>query len=57
MKTLGGSPRAIHELVRLLLESDVIVREGVMWRVDAEQHRDDSSCPRRTRSSSPRACA
>ena len=28
----GGSPRAIHELVRLLLESDVIVREGVMWR-------------------------
>ncbi len=33
-KTLGGSPRAIHELVRLLLESDVIVREGVMWRVD-----------------------
>ncbi len=35
VRTLGGSPRAIHELVRLLLESDVIVREGVMWRVDA----------------------
>ena len=34
VRTLGGSPRAIHELVRLLLESDVIVREGVMWRVD-----------------------
>jgi tetratricopeptide (TPR) repeat protein len=33
-KTLGGSPRAIHELVRLLLESDVIVREGLMWRID-----------------------
>jgi tetratricopeptide (TPR) repeat protein len=37
VKTMGGSPRAIHELVRLLLESDVIVREGVMWRVDAER--------------------
>lgn len=35
-KTLGGSPRAIHELVRLLLESDVIVREGIMWRVDKD---------------------
>ena len=35
VRTLGGSPRAIHELVRLLLESDVIVREGMMWRVDA----------------------
>ncbi len=33
-KMLGGSPRAIHELVRLLLESDVIVREGMIWRVD-----------------------
>ena len=31
---MGGSPRVIHELVRLLLESDVIVREGVMWRLD-----------------------
>ncbi len=37
VRDLGGSPRAIHELVRLLLESDVIVREGVMWRVDAEK--------------------
>lgn len=33
-KTLGGSPRAIHELVRLLLESDCIVREGMIWRVE-----------------------
>ncbi|MDB4952769.1 MAG: hypothetical protein JWO36_338 [Myxococcales bacterium] len=35
VRGLGGSPRAIHELVRLLLESDVIVREGMMWRLDA----------------------
>jgi tetratricopeptide (TPR) repeat protein len=35
VRSLGGSPRAIHEVVRLLLESDVIVREGLMWRVDA----------------------
>src|SRR5688572_1544780 len=35
VRSLGGSPRAIHELVRLLLESDVIVREGMMWRLDA----------------------
>ncbi len=34
VRTLGGSPRAIHELVRLLLESDVIVREGLQWRID-----------------------
>jgi len=34
VRSLGGSPRAIHELVRLLLESDVIVREGLMWRLD-----------------------
>ncbi|MBS1120906.1 MAG: Adenylate cyclase [Deltaproteobacteria bacterium] len=34
VRTLGGSPRAIHELVRLLLESDVIVREGTKWRID-----------------------
>ncbi|HTR56374.1 MAG TPA: tetratricopeptide repeat protein [Kofleriaceae bacterium] len=33
-RSLGGSPRAIQELVRFLLESDVIVREGVMWRID-----------------------
>jgi tetratricopeptide (TPR) repeat protein len=40
-RTLGGSPRAIHELVRLLLESDCIVREGpgamATWRVDDKQ--------------------
>ena len=36
-RTLGGSPRAVHELVRLLLESDVIAREGMMWRVDAQR--------------------
>jgi tetratricopeptide (TPR) repeat protein len=35
VRTLGGSPRAIHELVRLLLESDVIIREGTQWRIDA----------------------
>jgi tetratricopeptide (TPR) repeat protein len=34
-RTLGGSPRAIHELVRYLLESDCIVRGGgASWRVD-----------------------
>jgi tetratricopeptide (TPR) repeat protein len=37
VRSLGGSPRAIHELVRLLLESDVIVREGMMWRLDAQK--------------------
>ncbi|NVB81368.1 MAG: tetratricopeptide repeat protein [Kofleriaceae bacterium] len=37
VKNLGGSPRAIHELVRLLLESDVIAREGYLWRLDAEK--------------------
>ncbi len=37
VKTLGGSPRAIHELVRLLLESDVIAREGYLWRLDADK--------------------
>jgi tetratricopeptide (TPR) repeat protein len=35
VRTMGATPRMIHELVRLLLESDVIVREGVMWRLDA----------------------
>ena len=34
VRTLGGSPRAIYELVRLLLESDIIVREGLIWRLD-----------------------
>jgi tetratricopeptide (TPR) repeat protein len=34
-RTLGGSPRAIHELVRYLLESDCIVRgNGATWRID-----------------------
>ncbi|HEU0029494.1 MAG TPA: tetratricopeptide repeat protein [Kofleriaceae bacterium] len=37
VRKLGGSPRAIHELVRLLVESDVIVREGITWRFDATQ--------------------
>jgi tetratricopeptide (TPR) repeat protein len=37
VKTLGGSPRAIHELVRLLLESDVIAREGYLWRLDPQK--------------------
>jgi len=37
VKTLGGSPRAIHELVRLMLESDVIAREGYLWRLDADK--------------------
>jgi len=37
VRRMGGTPRAIHELVRLLLESDVITREGVMWRLDAEK--------------------
>ncbi len=34
VRALLDSPRSIHELVRLLLESDVIVREGVMWRIE-----------------------
>lgn len=37
VRGMGGSPRAIHELVRWLLESDVIVREGMMWRLDGEK--------------------
>jgi tetratricopeptide (TPR) repeat protein len=37
-RSLGGSPRAVHELVRLLLESDCIVRgPGATWRLDAER--------------------
>jgi len=35
VRSLGGSPRAIYELVRLLLESDVFVREGILWRAEA----------------------
>lgn len=35
-RKLRGSPRALFELVRLLLEAEVIVRSGAMsWRVDA----------------------
>jgi tetratricopeptide (TPR) repeat protein len=35
-RTMGGSPRALHELVRLLLENDCIVRgPGASWLVDA----------------------
>ena len=37
VRGMGGSPRAIQELVRLLLESDVIVREGMMWRLDPDK--------------------
>ncbi len=34
-RTLGGSPRALHELVRYLLESDCFVRgPGASWLVD-----------------------
>ncbi|MBL4635561.1 MAG: tetratricopeptide repeat protein, partial [Kofleriaceae bacterium] len=34
---LGGSPRAIFELVRYLLESKVIVRDKMAWRADQLQ--------------------
>jgi hypothetical protein len=40
VRSMGGSPRAIQELVRLLLESDVIVREGLMWRSTQGARRD-----------------
>jgi tetratricopeptide (TPR) repeat protein len=34
-RALGGSPRAIHELVRLLLESECIVRgPGMSWKLE-----------------------
>ena len=40
VRTMTGSPRAIYELVRLLLESDCIVREGQAgygsWRMDTK---------------------
>ena len=37
-KKLGGSPRALFELIRLLLESDVIVRSGSLsWKVDPKR--------------------
>jgi tetratricopeptide (TPR) repeat protein len=34
VRTMGGSPRAIYELVRLLLETQSIVRDSMAWRVD-----------------------
>ncbi len=36
---LGGSPRVIHELVRLLVETNTITRDRGMWRVDPERLR------------------
>ncbi len=40
VRTMTGSPRAIYELVRLLLESDCLVREGAAgyggWKIDAK---------------------
>ncbi len=45
-RSMGGSPRALHELVRLLLESDCIVRgPGAMWLID-EQKLAATSLPR-----------
>jgi len=34
VRTMHGSPRAIYELVRLLLETECIVREANGWRID-----------------------
>jgi tetratricopeptide (TPR) repeat protein len=34
VRTMHGSPRAIYELVRLLLETHCIVREPAGWRID-----------------------
>jgi predicted ATPase len=34
VRTMPGSPRAIYELVRLLLETNSIVREPTGWRID-----------------------
>jgi len=34
VRTMNGSPRAIYELVRLLLETNCIVREVMAWRID-----------------------
>jgi len=36
VRTMNGSPRAIYELVRLLLETNTIVRETGAWRVDSK---------------------
>ncbi|HEY0190923.1 MAG TPA: tetratricopeptide repeat protein [Kofleriaceae bacterium] len=34
VRTLHGSPRSIYELVRLLLETECITREGLSWTID-----------------------
>jgi len=34
VQTMTGSPRAIYELVRLLLETNCIVRDAMGWRID-----------------------
>jgi tetratricopeptide (TPR) repeat protein len=34
VRTMNGSPRALYELVRLLLETQCIVHEGRTWRID-----------------------
>jgi tetratricopeptide (TPR) repeat protein len=34
VRTMHGSPRAIYELVRLLLETNCIVGEAMAWRID-----------------------
>lgn len=34
VRTMNGSPRALYELVRLLLETHCIVHEGRAWRID-----------------------
>jgi tetratricopeptide (TPR) repeat protein len=36
VRTMNGSPRAIYELVRLLLETGCIVRDPQAWRVDQD---------------------
>jgi tetratricopeptide (TPR) repeat protein len=33
-RTMTGSPRALYELVRLLLETKCIIRDGNTWRID-----------------------
>src|SRR5262249_22799321 len=35
VRTLDGSPRTILELVRLMLEGEVITRDGLLWKLDA----------------------
>jgi tetratricopeptide (TPR) repeat protein len=36
VRAMPGSPRAIYELVRLLLETHCIVRDAMAWRIDHE---------------------